>query len=128
LIPEADFVVSALPLTSATKNLVNRAAFQRMKPTTYLISIGRGGVVEETALIEALQAGAIAGAGLDVFETEPLPQDSPLWEMKNVIITAHYAGATSQYQVKAMAIFLDNLRRYWEGEPLRNVINKKLGY
>jgi phosphoglycerate dehydrogenase-like enzyme len=127
-ISEADFVVSALPLTAATKHLLNRAALQRMKSTAYLVSIGRGGVVEEAALIEALQSKTIAGAGLDVFETEPLPKESPLWDMENVIITAHYAGATSRYEEKAMAIFLDNLRRYRAGEPLRNVINKKVGY
>jgi phosphoglycerate dehydrogenase-like enzyme len=85
-------------------------------------------VVDETALIEALQSGAIAGAGLDVFETEPLPEDSPLWKMKNVIITAHYAGATPNYLERIMAIFLDNLRRYQDGETLRNVVDKKLGY
>jgi phosphoglycerate dehydrogenase-like enzyme len=127
-VSEADVVVSALPLTSATKNLVNREVLQQMKPSAYLISIGRGGVVEEAALIEALQAGTIAGAGLDVFETEPLPPDSPLWDMDNVLITAHYAGATPRYQEKALAIFLDNLRRYQAGEPLRNVINKRVGY
>jgi phosphoglycerate dehydrogenase-like enzyme len=127
-VSEADVVVSALPLTTATKHLVNREILQQMKPTAYLISIGRGGVVEEAALIEALQAGAIAGVGLDVFETEPLPPDSPLWDMDNVMITAHYAGATPRYQEKALAIFLDNLRRYRASEPLRNVINKKVGY
>jgi phosphoglycerate dehydrogenase-like enzyme len=99
-----------------------------MKPSAYLISIGRGGVVDERSLIEALQNGAIAGAGLDVFETEPLPANSPLWKMDNVIITAHYAGATPHYNERAMAIFLDNLRRFLAGESLRNMIDKKLGY
>lgn len=127
-VPEADVVVSALPLTRETKNFVSRAALQRMKPSAYLISIGRGGVVDQAALIEALQSGSIAGAGLDVFETEPLPATSPLWKMDNVIITAHYAGATPRYNERAMAIFLDNLRRYLAGETLRNVIDKKLGY
>jgi phosphoglycerate dehydrogenase-like enzyme len=127
-IPEADVVVNALPHTRETEHLLSRKAIQQIKPGAYLISIGRGMVVDEAALIEALQSGAIAGAGLDVFETEPLPAASPLWKMKNVIITAHYAGATPNYLERIMAIFLDNLRRYQDGETLRNVVDKKLGY
>jgi phosphoglycerate dehydrogenase-like enzyme len=127
-IPEADVVVLALPLTRETNRFLSRDAIRRMKPSAYLISIGRGGVVDEAALIEALQSGVIAGAGLDVFETEPLPAASPLWKMNNVIITAHYAGATPRYNERAMAIFLDNLRRFLAGETLRNVIDKRLGY
>jgi phosphoglycerate dehydrogenase-like enzyme len=99
-----------------------------MKPTAYIVNIGRGGIIDEGALVKALQEGWIAGAGLDVFEEEPLPEDSPLWKQENVIITPHYAGATPHYDERAMAIFLDNLRRYKAGEPLRNVVDKKLGY
>ena len=93
-----------------------------------IVNIGRGGLIQEDVLIRALQEGWIAGAGLDVFETEPLPEDSPLWGMDNVIITAHYAGANPYYTERAMAIFLDNLERYRAGEPLRNVVDKRIGY
>jgi phosphoglycerate dehydrogenase-like enzyme len=85
-------------------------------------------VVHEADLVAALQAGAIAGAGLDVFETEPLPKDSLLWKMDNVIITAHYASSIPNYYGRVMSIFLDNLRRYQAGEALRNMIDKKRGY
>jgi phosphoglycerate dehydrogenase-like enzyme len=115
-------------LTPATEKLIDGAALARMKPSAYLINIGRGGTIDEPALIQALQAGWIAGAGLDVFAQEPLPADSPLWDMDNVIITAHYAGLTPQYDERAIAIFLDNLRRYQAGEPLRNVVDKAAGY
>jgi phosphoglycerate dehydrogenase-like enzyme len=99
-----------------------------MKPTAYIVNIGRGGTIQERVLIRALEEKWIAGAGLDVFETEPLPDDSPLWAMENVIITSHYAGLTPRYHERAMEIFLDNLRRYQAGVPLRNVVDKKLGY
>ncbi len=91
-------------------------------------SIARGSIVQEKALIRALQEGWIAGAGLDVFETEPLPEDSPLWEMENVTITGHYAGATPFYFDRVMEIFLENLRRYQRGEPLINQVDKQRGY
>jgi phosphoglycerate dehydrogenase-like enzyme len=99
-----------------------------MKNTAYLVNIGRGGTIQEQALIKALRDGWIAGAGLDVFAEEPLPATSPLWAMQNVIITAHYAGITPHYDERALAIFLDNLRRYRAGEPLRNVVDKVEGY
>ncbi len=99
-----------------------------MKRTGYLVNVGRGGTVDEHALAEALREKWIAGAALDVFEEEPLPEASPLWELDNVIITAHYAGSTPHYHERAMAIFLDNLQRYQAGEPLHNVVDKRLGY
>jgi len=99
-----------------------------MKPGAYLINIGRGRVVDEAALVEALRSGQVAGAGLDVFEDEPLRAESPLWEMPNVIITSHYSGESPRYDERAMAIFLDNLRRYQSGLPLHHVIDKKRGY
>jgi phosphoglycerate dehydrogenase-like enzyme len=95
-----------------------------MKPTSFLVNVGRGKLIDEAALIRALQQGWIAGAGLDVFETEPLPPDSPLWSMPNVIITPHYAGASPRYYERAMPIFLDNLRRYRDGEQLCNLVDK----
>ncbi len=128
VLPEADFVVIAAPLTPETRGMIGREALQQMKNTAYLINIGRGEIVDHEGLVHALQEGWLAGAGLDVFEEEPLPKESPLWGMKNVIITAHYAGAGEHYYERAFAIFIDNLRRYQAGEPLRNVVNKKLGY
>ncbi|NLG97097.1 MAG: D-2-hydroxyacid dehydrogenase [Chloroflexi bacterium] len=128
MLPEADFVVLTQPLTEETRNMFDAKAFSKMKPSAYLINIGRGGTVDEPALIQALQSKQIAGAGLDVFANEPLPPESPLWEMDNVIITAHYSGSTPQYNRRALDIFLDNLKRYTGGEPLINVVDKKRGY
>jgi D-2-hydroxyacid dehydrogenase (NADP+) len=128
VLPQADFVVIAAPLTPETHHLIGERELRAMKPTAYIVNIGRGDIIDEGALIRALQEGWIAGAGLDVFETEPLPQDSSLWDMENVVVTGHYAGATPRYDERAMAIFLDNLQRYKAGEPLRNVVDKKLGY
>ncbi|MBN1138075.1 MAG: D-2-hydroxyacid dehydrogenase [Anaerolineae bacterium] len=128
LLPEADFVVLTVPATHETMGLFGEREFKAMKETAYLVNIGRGGTIDERALVKALQAGWIAGAGLDVFETEPLPADSPLWKLENVIITAHYAGSTPHYEERAMAIFLDNLRRYRAGQALNNVVDKTLGY
>jgi phosphoglycerate dehydrogenase-like enzyme len=128
ILPEADFVVVTAPLTAETRGMIGERELQAMKPTAYLVNIGRGGIVDEGALTRALEGGWIAGAGLDVFEEEPLPEESPLWGMENVIVTAHYAGFNPHYDERAIAIFLDNLRRYRAGEPLRNVVDKKLGY
>ncbi|MHB0874724.1 MAG: D-2-hydroxyacid dehydrogenase [Anaerolineae bacterium] len=128
VLPQADFVVLTVPLTAESRGLVGEAELRAMKRSAYIINIGRGGTIQEDALIRALREGSIAGAGLDVFEKEPLPEDSPLWAMENVIVTGHYSGSTPAYQERAMAIFLDNLRRYVGGEPLRNVVDKRLGY
>lgn len=128
LLPHSDFVVLTIPETRETHHLFSKKAFDQMKPGSYLINIGRGGTVDESALVEALQSGKLAGAALDVFETEPLPAQSPLWKMPNVILTAHYSGLTPQYAGRALAIFVDNLRRYTHHEPLRNVVDKRLGY
>lgn len=127
-LPQADFVVITAPLTPETRNMMGEAEFRAMKRSAYLINIGRGQTIQEEILVRALQQGWIAGAGLDVFATEPLPPESPLWEMKNVIVTAHYSGETDVYAERAFAIFLENLRRYVAGEPLHNVIDKQLGY
>jgi phosphoglycerate dehydrogenase-like enzyme len=128
LLPEADFVVLTIPLTHETRGMIGERELRAMKPTAYLVNIGRGGTVQEQALVRALEEEWIAGAGLDVFETEPLAEDSPLWAMDNVIITSHYAGGTPHYHERAVGIFLDNLRRYRAGEPLRNVVDKRVGY
>lgn len=128
LLPQADFVVLTVPLTQETRGMIAEQELRAMKSTAYLVNVGRGGTVDEDALLQALREGWIAGAGLDVFETEPLPEDSPLWDMDNLIITSHYAGATPRYHERALEVFLDNLRRYQSGVPLRNVVDKELGY
>lgn len=127
-LPDADFVVLTLPLTRDTHHLIGEPELRAMKDTAILVNIGRGGLVDERALERALQTGQIAGAGLDVFETEPLPESSPLWRMENVIITPHMAGDTPHYDRRALEIFLGNLRRYGAGEPLTHVVDKELGY
>jgi phosphoglycerate dehydrogenase-like enzyme len=128
LLPEADCVVLTVPLSRETQGMIGERELRAMKPTCYLINIGRGGTIDESALVRALSEGWIAGAGLDVFEQEPLPETSPLWQLDNVIVTAHYAGMTPEYDERALAIFLDNLGRYRAGEPLRNVVDKAAGY
>lgn len=125
LLPECDFVVLAPPLTRETLRMIGEAELRAMKPGAFLVNVGRGKLIDEAALIRGLREGWLGGAGLDVFETEPLPADSPLWDMPNVIITAHYAGASPRYYERAMPIFLDNLRRYRDGEELRNLVDKQ---
>jgi phosphoglycerate dehydrogenase-like enzyme len=127
-LPQADFVVLTMPLNNETQGMIGERELRSMKASAYLINIGRGATVDEDALIQALQDGWIAGAGLDVFEKEPLPTDSPLWRMPNTIITAHYAGRTPHYLDRALTIFLDNLERYISGQPLFNVVDKELMY
>jgi phosphoglycerate dehydrogenase-like enzyme len=99
-----------------------------MKPTAYIVNIARGAVVDEAALTRALREGWIAGAGLDVFEQEPLPPDSPLWKMENVLLSPHVAGFTPNYDARAVALFGENLRRYLAREPLLNLVDKERGY
>jgi phosphoglycerate dehydrogenase-like enzyme len=125
VLPQTDFVVLAVPFTPQTRGVIGETALRAMKPSAYLINIGRGGLVDEPALIRALQAGRLAGAGLDVFETEPLPPASPLWAMENVIITAHYAGASPHYTERWLTIFWENLARYCRGETLINIVAKR---
>jgi phosphoglycerate dehydrogenase-like enzyme len=128
ILSSVDFVVNTLPLTDATKHLFGVDELAAMKSSAFLINIGRGETIDESALIKALQIGTIAGAGLDVFEQEPPPDSSPLWGMPNVLITSHYAGATPRYHERALEIFQDNLQRYQNGQPLRNVVDKQRGY
>jgi phosphoglycerate dehydrogenase-like enzyme len=128
LLPEADYVVLATPLTAETKGLFDAAALRSMRPTAYLINIARGAVVDETALITALQESWIAGAGLDTFYTEPLPPESPFWSLPNVFVTPHTSGFSPRITERTTALFLDNLSRYQAGEPLRNVVDQTAGY
>ena len=128
LLVESDFVVLALPLTPETDKLIGEEELRDMKSTAYLINVTRGGVVDEEALIRALDEHWIAGAGLDVFATEPLPTDSRLWEFPNVILSAHISGGMEDYALQATEQFIENLRRYLNGEKLLNVVDKKKGY
>ena len=124
----ADQVVNVLPITPATRGLFDTAAFAAMKPSAIFVNIGRGATVEESALIDALEAGRIRGAALDVFEVEPLPTGSPLWRMPNVLVSPHRAGDHEGWQADVVALFVDNLRRFVAGEPLRNEVDVGLGY
>lgn len=125
---QADFVAVVLPLTPATRGLIDARALGLMKATAVLINVGRGAVVNEAALVEALRAGRIAGAGLDVFEREPLPADSPLYDMENVIVTPHVSGASPTYFDRAIPLFCENLRRFLAGQSLANVVDPARGY
>jgi phosphoglycerate dehydrogenase-like enzyme len=124
----ADHVVIALPLTHRTRHLFDAEMIAQMKPTAYLYNIGRGAIVDTAALIDALHKGRLAGAGLDVTDPEPLPTDSPLWSMENVIITAHTSGATPRYWDRGLAVLEENIRRFAAGEPLVNVVDLAEGY
>ncbi|MDR1252132.1 MAG: D-2-hydroxyacid dehydrogenase [Treponema sp.] len=128
LLPEADHVVNILPSTAATRSFFGAAEFGLMKQSALYINIGRGATTDEAAMIEALRSKRIAGALLDVVETEPLPPDSPLWDMDNVILTGHFAGCHPDYSRMAMDVALDNLGRYNRGESLKNQVDKELGY
>ena len=126
LLPRADFVVSALPLTAQTRGLLGAEEFSLMKKTCRFINVGRGASVDEEAMIAALETGEIAGAALDVFVTEPLSPESPLWGMPQVYVSPHMSG--SGFEERLVVLFLDNLRRWKEGRPLRNVVDKRLGF
>ncbi|WP_078549986.1 D-2-hydroxyacid dehydrogenase [Litchfieldia alkalitelluris] len=130
ILPQCDFVVITLPLTDKTSQLFGAKQFELMKSSSILVNIGRGEIVIEKDLVEALQEGQIAGAGLDVFETEPLSMDSPLWDFDNVIITPHTSGATEYYDQRVIEdIFLPNLKSYIKGDPLPvNLLDYSKGY
>jgi phosphoglycerate dehydrogenase-like enzyme len=124
LLPLADFVILTVPHTPHTEGFMNRARFRRMKRTAFFINIGRGRTTRLDDLVEALRAGEIAGAGLDVFEQEPLPADHPLWTLPGVLITPHTAGHGPHLDDRRFEILLDNCRRFLAGQPLRNVVDK----
>jgi phosphoglycerate dehydrogenase-like enzyme len=123
-----DVVVLALPATAETGRLISRAAIAAMKPGAFLINVARGSVVDEAALADALADGTLGGACLDVFEQEPLPPESPLWTLPNVIISPHMSGAAADYEERLAEIFADNLGRYARGAPLRNLVDLVRGY
>lgn len=130
ILPQCDYVVVTLPLTKETRHLFGKGQFEKMKPSAFFINIGRGEIVRESELIASLKNGGIAGAGLDVFATEPLPEDSPLWEMENVIITPHTAGSTENYDKRVIHdIFIPNLHDYLSGKnPSINLVDFSKGY
>jgi phosphoglycerate dehydrogenase-like enzyme len=125
---QSDFVVLAAPLTGETTKLMDARRLAIMKPDSYLINVGRGPQVDETALAEALRTHRIAGAALDVFEQEPLPADSPLWDIENLLITPHTAGITDKLWQRHYENFSGNLRRYLARQPLEHVVDKQKGY
>jgi phosphoglycerate dehydrogenase-like enzyme len=128
LLGQCDYVVLAVPLTAETEHLIGEAELRAMKPSAYLVNIARGHVIEEQALIRALREGWIAGAGLDVAEIEPLPSNSPLYALPNVILTPHIAGVSVHYEKRLAELFAENLRRYRMGEPLTNRYDPERGY
>lgn len=128
LLPLCDFVVLALPATPDTTGIIGAPEIARMRPQAFLINIGRGNAVVEAELIKALQANAIAGAMLDVFEHEPLPHNSPLWDLPNVIVTPHVSGTQPNYTDRVFPILADNIERILRGQALKNVIDLQRGY
>ena len=125
---ECDVVMNTLPLTPATRGFLGRAEFDALAPGAILINTGRGGTVDTDALLDALNSGRLGAALLDVTDPEPLPPGHPLWTTENVYLTPHYSGSRPDYDARADAIFLDNLRRYLAGEALVNVVDKAEGY
>ena len=128
VLARADFVVVCLPLTPETEGSIGERELRMMKSTAYLIAVGRGRVIDETALLRCLREGWIAGAALDVFAQRPLPPDSPLFDLPNVILTPHMSGISANYYERMTALFCDNLRRYLAGEPLLGLVDKQAGY
>jgi phosphoglycerate dehydrogenase-like enzyme len=128
LLAASDFVVIAAPHTPETTRWFRRPQFQQMKRTAYIINIGRGAIVDLAGLTDALRAGDIAGAALDVYETEPLPAAHPLWKMENVILTPHIAGYSPRIAERHLGVLLENIRRFVAGEPLKNVVNKAMWF
>lgn len=128
LLAESDIVSICAPLTDDTRGMFDDDAFRRMKPSALLINVTRGKIVDEPSLLRALKEGLIGGAGLDVTPEEPLPQDSPLWDMPNVIVTPHVAGGSPNRDDRTVGLFCDNLERFLVGKPLLSVIDKRKGY
>lgn len=128
LLPVCDFVCVIVPATRETEHMFGAAQFAAMKPSAFFINLARGSVVDETALIAALEDGRIAGAALDVFAEEPPRPDNPLWAMPNVIMTPHVSGMAASNEARLVDLFLDNLSRFQAGQPLRNPVDPRRGY
>ncbi len=128
MLPVCDFVVCLVPAHPQTRHLFGQAAFKAMKSSAHFINISRGSLVDEDALVTALTNGDIAGAALDVFEAEPLPADSPLWSLENLVISPHVSGFSPHYDDRATDLFAENIRRYLNQEPLLNLVEREKGY
>ena len=128
MLPRVDYLVLTVPGTPETRGLIGAAELARLGPGAVLINVARGAVVDEDALVDALRAGRLRGAGLDVFRREPLPADSPLWNLPNVLILPHVSATTPHFWRREIDLVVDNLRRYQDGRPLRNIVDKSAGY
>lgn len=128
ILPQADHVISSLPMTPFTDKIVDGEFISQMKPGSYFHNVGRGGTVDQEALIRALESGHLGGAGLDVTDPEPLPEDSPLWDAPNTIITSHTSGNSPKYHDRGADLLGENLRRYQASQDLLNVIDLEMGY
>jgi phosphoglycerate dehydrogenase-like enzyme len=128
MIARCDYIVASAPLTPETRGMIGESEFAAMKPSAVVINVGRGPVIDEDAMLKALTGGLIKGAGLDVFTHEPLPEGHPFYRLENVLLSPHCADHTADWLEQAMRFFLDNFERFRKGEPLRNVVDKKLGY
>lgn len=128
LLPECDAILLALPLSKQTQHIIGKVALSLMRPHAFIVNIGRGALIDHKELIAALQAQRLGGAALDVTDPEPLPAESPLWSMENVIITPHIAGLSTHYNDRIADLMSENLRRYLAGEPLLNLVRRELGY
>jgi phosphoglycerate dehydrogenase-like enzyme len=128
LLPQADAVVVTLPLTDETRGMLGAEALRSMAPGAVLVNVGRGAVIDEQALFDALREGRLSGAALDVFATEPLPVESPLWDLPNVLISPHTAALSVRENGRIVDLFIENLRRYRRGEPLLNRVDPRLFY
>lgn len=126
LLAQSDYVVLTAPLTAQTRGMIDAAAIASMRPDAVLLNVGRGPLIDEPALVEALRANRIAGAALDVFDREPLPAESPLWDLENLVMTPHIAAGTDHYYERATDIFCANLRRYLEGRPLAYLVDPRV--
>ena len=128
MISRCDYIVASAPLTPETRGMIGEAEFAAMKSSAVAINVGRGPVIDEDAMLKALSGGRIKGAGLDVFTHEPLPDGHPFYRLENVLLSPHCADHTADWLEQAMRFFVENFERFRKGEPLRNVVNKKLGY
>jgi phosphoglycerate dehydrogenase-like enzyme len=128
LLPRADYLVITVPLTAETEGLIGARELAMLPDGAVVINVARGAVLDEEALIHALRSGRLRGAGLDVFAREPLPDDSPLWTLPNVLVTPHVSGASHRFWRRQTELIVQNIRRYAAGQPLRNTVDKKAGY